>query len=338
MELALEMALEMAEVIAVRKITVVLILLSIPLIIMSAEQLLIFSEAGSGLRLEKLFADKQDTELFTTLSTELQTPSTRVTIDGSVYSFANFDSLSHWQAGIGYEQLLPLVDFSMAGHFLDDEDDSLDVMSGSFQFFKQRESRENFSEYGLGSKSNIFFENDAFSHLEFNLYYIYKKYYVGYTVHHDFNAVTKHFSDIDPMLDINYQVTFSFPTSESSGLSLSYFINYNPISNDRILYLHDELFDLFSYNMHKVSIEYTTQKGNLLCKPWLVFNSKEYLTTAVEQPYSEFSFLAGFYADWLWANGSMIYAEGFYQTIAQDRETAYEFRTGIKFQFDLKSR
>ena len=87
-----------------------------------------------------------------------------------------------------------------------------------------------------------------------------------------------------------------------------------------------------------ISIEHTVEKGDLLFKPWFAFNTKEYLTTAVEQPYTEISFLAGFYADWLWANGSMTYAEGFYQTIAQDREIAYEFRVGLKFQFDLKSR
>lgn len=334
----MEMALEMAEVIAVRNITVALILLSIPLLVLSAEQLLIFSETGSGLHIEKLFADKQETELFTTISTELQTPNTRLTLDGSVYSFANFDSLSNWQAGLGYEQLFPLINFNLAGRVLDDKNDSLDVMNASIQLFKQRESRETFSEYGLGSRSSNFFENENFSHLEFNLYYIYKKYLQSYTVHHDFNAVTKHFTDIDPLLDINYQITFSFPTSDNSGLSLSYFTNYNPISNDRLLYFQDELFDLFSYNMHKISIEHTVEKGNLLFKPWLAFNSKEYLTTAVEQSYSEISFLAGFYADWLWANGSMIYAEGSYQTITQDREIAYEFRAGIKFQFDLKSR
>ena len=334
----MEMALEMAEVIAVRKITVALILLSIPLLNLSAEQLLIFSEAGSGLHIEKLFADKQETELFTTISTELQTPNTRLTLDGSVYSFANFDSLSNWQAGLGYEQLFPLINFSLAGGVLDDENDSLDVMNASIQLFKQRESRDNFSEYGLGCRSSNFFKNENFSNLEFNLYYIYKKYLQSYTVHHDFNVVTKHFTDIDPLLDINYQITFSFPTGDNSGLSLSYFTNYNPISNDRLLYFHDELFDLFSYNMHKISIEHTVEKGNLLFKPWLAFNSKEYLATAVEQPYTEFSFLAGFYADWLWANGSMTYAEGFYQTIPEDREIAYEFRVGLKFQFDLKSR
>ncbi len=334
----MDKALGMAEVIAVRKTTIALILLSIPFFLLSAEQLLIFSEAGSGLHIEKLFADKQETELFTTISTELQTPSTRFTLDGSVYSFINFDSLSSWQAGIAYEQLLPLVDLSIVGHFLDDINDSLDVLSGSIQFFKQRESRENFSEFGLWGRSSNYPENQNFSNLEFNLYYIYKKYSMGYTLHHEFNAVTKHFSDIDPMLDINYQITFSFPTSESSGLSLSYFTNYNPVSNDRILYFHDELFDLFSYNMQKITIEHTVHSGDLLFKPWFAINSKEYLTTVVVEPYSEFSFLAGFYADWLWANSPMAYAEGFYQTIAQNRETAYELGIGVKFQFDLKSR
>jgi len=90
--------------------------------------------------------------------------------------------------------------------------------------------------------------------------------------------------------------------------------------------------------MHKFSIEHTTIKGNLLFKPWLAFNSKEYLTTAVEYPYSETSFLAGIYADWLWADGLMIHAEGFYQSIVGDKEIAYEFITGLKIQFDLISR
>ena len=113
-------------------------------------------------------------------------------------------------------------------------------------------------------------------------------------MNHEFNAVIKHFANTDPLINVNYQITLSFPTNDYSGMNLSYFINHNLISNDKILYSNEELFDLFSYNMHKFSIEHTTVKGNLLFKPWLAFNSKEYLTTAVENPYSEISFLAGF--------------------------------------------
>ncbi|NQT65593.1 MAG: hypothetical protein HQ554_05400 [FCB group bacterium] len=332
------MDLEMVEVIAVRKLIIALILLSIPLLILSAEHFLIFSEAGSGLRLEKQFIEESETELFTTFSTELQTTVSRLAIDGSVYTFTNFDSLSSWQTGIIYERLFPLIDISVSGYYISDENDSLDITNAAIKLFKQNESQKDFNEYGLRSKRNSFFNNNAFSNLEFNIYYIYKKFLKDYTIHNEFNAVTKYFTDTDPLLNVNYQITFSFPTNDYSGINLSYFINYNPIDNNEILYLNEELFDLFSYNMHKFSIEHTTIKGNLLFKPWLAFNSKEYLTTAVEYPYSETSFLAGIYADWLMADGFMAYTEGFYQAINGDPEIAYEFVTGLKIQFDLISR
>ena len=333
----MDKALEMVEVIAVRKLIIAFILLSIPLLVLSVEQLLIFSEAGSGLQLEKLFAEELKTELFTTFSTELQTPVSRLAIDGSVYLLANFDSLSNWQTGIIYERLFPLINISMSGNYINDENDSLDIANAAIQLFKQNESQKDFNEYGLGSKSNSSFNNNAFSNLEFNIYYIYKRFLKGYTIHNEFNTVTKYFTDTDPILNVNYQITFSFPTNDYSGMNLSYLINYNPIDNNKILYPNEELFDLFSYNMHKFSIEHTTIKGNLLFKPWLAFNSKEYLTTAVEYPYSEISFLVGIYADWLWADGLMIHTEGFYQSIVGDKEIAYDLKAGIKFQFDLKS-
>jgi hypothetical protein len=90
--------------------------------------------------------------------------------------------------------------------------------------------------------------------------------------------------------------------------------------------------------MHKFSIEYCVEKGNLLYRPWLALISKDYLSTAVEWPYSEISFLAGFYADWLWADGCMTYTEGSYQTTDEDDEIAFEFIAGLKFQFDILTR
>ena len=327
-----------AEGVRVKKLFALLLLLTISFVISALEELLIFSEAGSGLRLEKQFGVEPETELFTKFSTELQTPSTRLAIDGSLYSFANLDSLSSWQTGLIFERLLPLFNFNLSGNYLDDKNDSLDVMNFAVQLFKQRESPTNFSEYGLGGRSSSFPEYDTFSNLEFNFYWLTKKFQKNYSVHHEFNAATRYFADTDPLLAVNYQLTFSFPTGDYSGLNLVYFINYNIFEEKKLLYHNEELFDLFSFNMQKISFEYTVHKRNLLFKPWLALNSKDYLTTAVVRPYSEISFLAGFYTDWLGADGFMIYMEGFYQRINRDDEIAFEFMTGLKFQFDLVTR
>ena len=335
-EIVVGNALVMAEGTADRKLFFLVILLSIPMFILCVESLLIFSEAGSGSRLEKRFYKESKTELFTTISTELQTPRTRLALDGSIYSFANLDSISKWQTSIIYERHFPIINISMSGHFLDDRNNSVDVMDAAFQLYKQRESQNNFSEYGLRSRGNSYLENDAFSNLEFNTYYIYKRFLRSYTIHHELNSVTKHFANLNPLLNTNYQIIFSFPANDYSGFNISYFINYNIINNDDLLYFNEELFDLFAYNLHKFSIEYTMVRGNLLFKPWLAVTNKEYLTIAVEQPYSETSFLTGFYADWLLADGFMTYTEGLYQTIAGTIQIAYKFMIGIKFQFDIK--
>jgi hypothetical protein len=326
------------EVIAVRKLIITLILLSIHMLILSVEELLIFSEAGSGLRLEKQFIEESETELFTTFSTELQTPVSRLAVDGSIYSFASLDSLTNWQTNLVYERMFPLVNISFSGHYLEDENDSLDVRNVTAQLFKQRESATSFSEYGIGGRSSSFSEYKAFSNLEFNFYWLTKKFLKNYSVHHEFNAATKYFTDTDPLLTINYQLTFSFPTTDYSGLNLVYFINQNIIERKKLLYPNEELFDLFSYNLQKLSLGYTVENNNLLIKPWLALISKDYLATAAVQPYSEFSFMAGFYADWLMADGFMAYMEGLYQTINGDREIAYEFVTGLKIQFEIISR
>ncbi len=323
---------------ALRKLLMLLLFACMTSFAQTTEELLIFTEAGSGLHLEKRFAEKSGRELFTTISTELQTPVSRLAIDGSVYLFASLDSLSSWQTGVVYERLLPLFNFSISGRCLDDENDSLDVRHITAQLFDQHESSTAFSEYGIQGSNSSFPENDAFSNLEFNAYFLTKKFLETFTVHHEFNAVTKHFADNSPLLMVNYQITFSFPTADYAGLNLVYFLNHNLYKGNRLLYPSEELFDLFSYNMHKFSLEYSVEKGNLLYRPWLALTRKEYLATAVEWPYSEISLLAGFYADWLWADGCMIYAKGFYQTTDEDDEIAFEFITGLKFQFDLLTR
>ncbi len=327
-----------AEEMAVRNLLILLLFACFPSFARAAEELLIFSEAGSGMQIEKQFATESETKLFTTISTELQTPVSRLAVDGSVYSFTNLDSLANWQIGAIYERTLPLLNFSISGRYLDDENDSLDVTQATVQLFRQRESLTDFSEYGLWGRNSSFPQNDAFSNLEFNAYFITKKFLETYTVHHEFNAATKHFADLTPLLAVNYQITFFFPAGNYSRLNLTYFFNYNIHKENKLLYPSEELFDLFSYNMHKFSIEYSVEKSNLLYKPWFALNSKDYLATAVEQPYSEINFLAGFYADWLWADGCMTYAEGFYQTIFSDNEIAFEFVAGLKFQFDILTR
>jgi hypothetical protein len=323
---------------AVRKLFILLLFACITSFAQTTEELLIFTEAGSGLHLEKRFAEKSERELFTTISTELQTPVSRLAIDGSVYLFASLDSLSKWQTGVIYERTLPLFSFSISGRCLDDEKDSLDVRHITAQFFDQYESSTAFSEYGLRGRNSSFPGNDAFSNLEFNAYFLTKKFLETYNVHHEFNAATKHFADNSPLLMVNYQITFSFPVGDYSGLNLSYFLNHNLYKGNQLLYPSEELYDLFSYNMHKFSIEYSMEKGNLLGKPWLALTSKDYLSTAVEWPYFEISLLAGFYADWLWADGCMTYAKGFYQTTDVDDEIAFEFIAGLKFQFDILTR
>ena len=323
---------------AVRKLFILLLFACLPLFAQAADELLIFTEAGSGLQIEKKFAEDSETELFSNLLAELQTPVSRLAIDGSVYSFASLDSLSNWQTGVIYERSSPLFNFSISGRCLDDENDSLDVGHITAQFLKQHESSTTFSEYGMRGKNSSFPENNAFSNLELNAYFLTKKYLETYTVHHEFNAATKHFADLTPLLMVNYQIVFSFPAGDYSGLNLTYFLNHNLYKGNKLLYPSEELFDLFSYNMHKFSIEYSMEKSNLLYRPWLALTSKDYLATAVEQPYSEISLLAGFYADWLWADGCMTYAEGFYQTTDGDDKIAFEFIAGLKFQFDILTR
>ncbi len=325
---------------AVRNLLILLLLACLPSFAQAADELLIFSEAGSGLYIEKKFAENSETKLFTTISSELQTPVSRLAVDGSVYSFTNLDSLTSWQTGVIYERVISQLNFSLSGRYLDDEDNYLDVRHFAAQLYEQSESSTDFSEYGLWGRSSSFPENEAFSNREFNLYFLTKKFLETYTVHHEFNVATKHFSDIIPLLLVNYKISFSYPAGDYSGLSLAYFFNYNLFKENQQLYPNDceELFDLFSYNMHKFSIEYTLGKNDLLFKPGLALTSKDYLSIAVRRPYTETSFLTNLYADWLWADGCMIYTEGFYQTIFSNNEIAYEFSAGLKFQFDILTR
>lgn len=321
----------------VKKLLALLFLFTLLTSISAVEKLLIFSEAGSGLNLEKQFSEEQEPEFFTSILTEMQTPMSRLAIDASLHTFTSLDSLSKWQTGLIFEHTFPLINIFLSGRYLDDENDSLDVRSFSAQLFRQAESGTDFNEYGLWGRSSSFSEFKAFSNLEFNFYWLIKKFLKNYSVHHEFNAATRYFRDIDPLLAINYQLTFSFPTGDYSGLNLVYFINHNIFEEKKLLYPNEELFDMFSYNLQKLSFEYTVENNNLLLKPWLALNSKDYLATAVERPYSEFSFMTGFYADWIFADGFMVYLEGFHQTINKDREMAYEFTAGIKIQFDLIS-
>lgn len=160
----------------------------------------------------------------------------------------------------------------------------------------------------------------------------------NYTVHHEFNVTSKHFLEINPLFAVNYQIKFSFPTSDYSGMSVGYYGNYNLRKETQLIYPDEELFDIFSYDLHKLSAEYTQEKGDILFKPWIALVQKKYLLISVTQSYSEVSIIAGFYTDWLFANRFMVYTEGFYQVINDEGEDGYEFSTGIKMQFDIHER
>ena len=325
---------------ALRNLSVLLLLAYFSLFAQTADELLIFAEVGSGLYIAKQFNENSETNISTIISSELQTPVSRLAFDGSINSLTNLDSITSWQTGIIYERVISQLNFSISGRYLDDEDNYLDVKHFAVQLFEQNESSTDFNEYGLWGKSSSFPQNESFSNQEFNLYFLTKRFLETYTVHHEFNLATKHFTDIAPLLLVNYKIAFSYPAGDYSGLNLTYFFNYNLFKESQQLYPSDreKLFDLFSYNMHKFSIEYTLEKNNLLFKPGLALTSKDYLSIAVRRPDTETSFLTNLYADWLWADGCMLYTEGFYQTILSNNKIAYEFTTGIKFQFDLLAR
>jgi len=324
-------------VVAVRTVFIFIILLNL-FSSVYAEDIFVFSEIGSGIKIENQFEEEIDSDFFTTFFTEAQTPSSRFSFAGGIFSIITLDTLSVWQMEIVYEKLWGPVNIASSVGYQNKQSDKLDAFRMDLQLFRQSESFNNFLEYGFLIRMNDFLQNKDFSNFEINSYFLYKKFLKNYTVHHEFNIASKHYLEINSLFAVNYQIKFSFPTSDLSGMSVAYFCNYNLRKEPQLIYPDEELFDLFSYDMHKLLVEYTQEKGNILFKPWFALVQKKYLPISVIKPYSEVSIIAGFYTDWLFTDGFMAYAEGFYQVVTDESEDGYEFSTGMKMQFDILER
>lgn len=141
---------------AVRTTFIFIILLNLFSSAYAAGDIFVFSEISSGIKIEKQFEKEIDSDFFTTFFTEAQTPSSRFSFAGGVSSVIALDSFSGWQMEFVYEKLWEPVNIASSVGYQDNRSDKLDEFKVDVQLFRQRESFNNFLEYGFLGRMNYF--------------------------------------------------------------------------------------------------------------------------------------------------------------------------------------
>jgi hypothetical protein len=139
------------------------------------------------------------------------------------------------------------------------------------------------------------------------------------------------------LFNLNYDLKFTLPVSEVSGLTANLELNYNLNKVEEIFFPGEEFYNELCYQEQRFTLKFKTFQRMFMFNPHISISRRKYLEVAVEDEFTEVGLNTGLHSDCVLKNNLLIYIDLAYSSIRDDldRVDLYSLETGMRYQFDI---
>ncbi len=308
---------------------------------MFSQENLFFSEIESNFTsLNERF---EQSETFFALRSDLffDRPDLTIILSNQLDQYLDYYNTSNYSTAISLEKRVNNYSNNCSFHYQEFNVEKYKTIDLNNNFLWNEEDNSGINETGFSINWLKCVDQMDYNELSATIYFLRKKYYNSFTIHHKFSISTwriNYLNEASKLLpQIAFQINLAKPLTENAGLSVYLDLNYNFMNEDNIFIPNEDFYNAVSYNSQKFGFLLTYMRSICLFKPRFSLASRQYMLVAVEEEFTETEINSGLYSDFITPWNLLFYGDLDFSAINDDIgwNNIYIFSAGVKYQFDI---